>query len=166
MAATLTLTPAILGGIGPRFDWPKIRRENVASRVWSAWASKVVRARWVAAGLSIAVLFALIGVFIGINIGLSSTDLLAKSGTGLRGAANARARWRHDRHADTDRGPGVEGRGRGFWWPSRPVRHAQTEELPDHLARAKRRSKRKDRWGGPSLIELVHGPSARARAAG
>jgi RND superfamily putative drug exporter len=108
MAATLTLTPAILGGIGPRFDWPKIRRENVASRVWSAWASKVVRARWVAAGLSIAVLFALIGVFLGINIGLSSTDLLAKSGTGLRGAANARARWRHDRHADTDRGPGVQ----------------------------------------------------------
>ncbi|MBV9290987.1 MAG: MMPL family transporter, partial [Frankiales bacterium] len=25
---TLTLTPAILGGIGPRVDWPKIRHEN------------------------------------------------------------------------------------------------------------------------------------------
>ena len=25
---TLTLTPAILGSIGPRVDWPKIRHEN------------------------------------------------------------------------------------------------------------------------------------------
>ncbi len=33
---TLTLTPAILGGIGPRVDWPKIRHENRASRFWSS----------------------------------------------------------------------------------------------------------------------------------
>ena len=32
---TLSLTPAILGGIGPRVDWPKLRHENRASRGWS-----------------------------------------------------------------------------------------------------------------------------------
>ena len=37
---TLTLTPAILGGIGPRVDWPRIRHENRASRFWSRWASR------------------------------------------------------------------------------------------------------------------------------
>lgn len=80
VATTLTLTPAILGGIGPRIDWPKIRHENVASRGWSAWARKVVKARWVAAAVSIAVLLALVGVFASMKIGLSSTDSLAKRG--------------------------------------------------------------------------------------
>jgi RND superfamily putative drug exporter len=80
VATTLSLTPAILGGIGPRVDWPKIRHENVASRAWSAWATKVVRGRWVAAGLSVAALVALVGAFFGIKVGLSSTDSLAKSG--------------------------------------------------------------------------------------
>jgi len=32
VAATLSLTPALLGGIGPRIDWPRIRSENVPSR--------------------------------------------------------------------------------------------------------------------------------------
>ena len=80
VATTLSLTPAILGGIGPRVDWPRIRREDAASSAWSAWATKVVRARWVAAGLALAALVGLIGVFFGIKVGLSSTDSLAKSG--------------------------------------------------------------------------------------
>ena len=32
---TLTLTPAILGSIGPRVDWPKIRHENKPSKGWT-----------------------------------------------------------------------------------------------------------------------------------
>ena len=48
---TLTLTPAILGGIGPRVDWPRMRHENRASRFWSRWAALVVRRRWIAAGV-------------------------------------------------------------------------------------------------------------------
>jgi RND superfamily putative drug exporter len=80
VAATLSLTPAILGGIGPRVDWPRIRRERSASRAWSAWTAGVVRTRWVAAGLSVAVLLVLVGAFSGIKIGLSSTESLAKSG--------------------------------------------------------------------------------------
>ena len=77
---TLTLTPAILGGIGPRVDWPKIRHENRASRAWSRWTAAVVRRRWIAAGAALAALAALIGVFLGIKIGLASSESLAKSG--------------------------------------------------------------------------------------
>ncbi len=39
----LTLLPALLGGIGPRVDWPRIRQESRASRGWTAWARGVVR---------------------------------------------------------------------------------------------------------------------------
>jgi RND superfamily putative drug exporter len=80
VAATLSLTPAILGGIGPRVDWPRRRTRNVASRAWRAWTTRIVRSRWVAAGVSLAVLFALVGVFFGIRVGLSSSESLAKSG--------------------------------------------------------------------------------------
>jgi RND superfamily putative drug exporter len=77
---TLSLTPAILGGIGPRVDWPKIRHENRASRAWSRWAAAIVRRRWIAAATALAALAALIGVFLGIKIGLASSDSLAESG--------------------------------------------------------------------------------------
>jgi RND superfamily putative drug exporter len=77
---TLTLTPAILGGIGPRVDWPKIRHENRASRAWNRWTAAVVRRRWLAAGTALAALAALIGVFLGIKIGLASSESLAKDG--------------------------------------------------------------------------------------
>ncbi|MCZ4125731.1 MMPL family transporter [Streptomyces sp. H39-S7] len=79
---TLTLTPAILGGIGPRVDWPKIRHENRASRAWSRWTAAVVRRRWIAACAALAVLGVLIGVFFGIKIGLASSESLAKNGPG------------------------------------------------------------------------------------
>jgi RND superfamily putative drug exporter len=77
---TLTLTPAILGGIGPRVDWPKLRHENRASRFWSRWAALVVRRRWIATGAALIALFALISVFFGIKIGLASSSSLAKNG--------------------------------------------------------------------------------------
>ncbi len=80
IAATLSLTPAILGGIGPRVDWPRIRREQAASRAWTGWTTRVVRARWLAAGLAIAALVALVVAFLGIRIGQSSTESLANSG--------------------------------------------------------------------------------------
>jgi RND superfamily putative drug exporter len=80
VATTLSLTPAILGGIGPRVDWPRIRRAKAASRAWTAWTTTVVRARWLAAGLAIAALLALVGAFLGVRIGLSSSESLASSG--------------------------------------------------------------------------------------
>src|SRR5436309_14717063 len=66
---TLTLTPAILGGIGPRVDWPKIRHEDTASRAWSRWARLVVRRKFLAAGAAILILGVLFGAFVGIRIG-------------------------------------------------------------------------------------------------
>ena len=77
---TLTLTPAILGGIGPKVDWPKIRHENRPSRSWSRWATLIVRRRWIATGTALVVLLALTGVFLGIKIGLASSQSLAKNG--------------------------------------------------------------------------------------
>ncbi|MBV9293443.1 MAG: MMPL family transporter, partial [Frankiales bacterium] len=77
---TLTLTPAILGGIGPRVDWPKIRHENRASRAWSSWARGVVRRRYVSALAAVLILGALFAAFVGIRIGLASSSSLAKSG--------------------------------------------------------------------------------------
>jgi RND superfamily putative drug exporter len=77
---TLSLTPAILGGIGPRVDWPKIRHEHVASRGWTNWARLVVRHRWIAAGAAFAILGLLFAAFLGIKIGAPSSDSLAKSG--------------------------------------------------------------------------------------
>ena len=81
VAATLSLTPAILGGIGPKVDWPKIRHENRASRAWSRWAALIVKHRWIAAISALAVLGVLIGVLLGVKIGLASSGSLAKSGS-------------------------------------------------------------------------------------
>src|SRR4051794_21466205 len=77
---TLTLTPVILGSIGPRVDWPKIRHENRASRAWSAWARVVVKRRYVAAGVALLALGALFGAFLFIKTGLASSDSLSKKG--------------------------------------------------------------------------------------
>jgi putative drug exporter of the RND superfamily len=77
---TLTLTPAILAGVGPKVDWPKIRHENRASRAWSAWARGVVKNRWIALAVSVLALGTLFGAFLGIKIGLAGSSSLAKSG--------------------------------------------------------------------------------------
>jgi RND superfamily putative drug exporter len=77
---TLTLTPAILGGIGPRVDWPRIRHENKPSRLWAAWATRVVQHRVVAATVAVVILGALFAAFIGVKIGLAGSDSLAKRG--------------------------------------------------------------------------------------
>jgi RND superfamily putative drug exporter len=77
---TLTFTPAILGGIGPKVDWPRVRHENRASRAWSRWAALVVRRRWTAAIVALAALGALIGVLTGVKIGQASSASLAHSG--------------------------------------------------------------------------------------
>jgi RND superfamily putative drug exporter len=77
---TLTLTPAILGGIGPRVDWPKIRHENKPSRGWTSWARMIVRHRWVAALSSLAVIGVLFVAFLGIKIGAADSSSLAHSG--------------------------------------------------------------------------------------
>jgi RND superfamily putative drug exporter len=77
---TLTLTPAILGGIGPKVDWPKIRHENVASKGWSTWARGVVKNRYAAALVGFLAMGALFASFLAIKIGLPESNALAQRG--------------------------------------------------------------------------------------
>jgi len=76
-----TLLPAILGGIGPRVDWPRLRKERTASRAWTAWGRGVIRWRWAAAGLAIILLALFALPALQIKVGLTGVDALAKTGT-------------------------------------------------------------------------------------
>src|SRR3954447_11535338 len=78
---TLTLLPALLGGIGPRVDWPRLRHDDRASRGWTRWARLVVRRRWAAATIALAVLGVLIAPVFALTTGQTSADALSKTGT-------------------------------------------------------------------------------------
>src|SRR5437763_9217842 len=77
----LTLLPAMLGGIGPRVDWPRVRHESHASRGWTAWTRQVVRHRGVAATAAVAILAALIIPVFSLTTGETSATALARTGT-------------------------------------------------------------------------------------
>ncbi len=81
VAVVLTLLPALLSKIGPRIDYPRIRKEGVASRGWTAWARAIVHRRWLATGAALAILALLIFPVFGLKIGTSGIDSLARSGT-------------------------------------------------------------------------------------
>jgi RND superfamily putative drug exporter len=80
VSVVLTLLPALLVGIGPRVDWPRVRHEGTASRGWTAWARLIVRRRWIAAGVAAAVLALLIAPVFGLKIGQAGIDSLARNG--------------------------------------------------------------------------------------
>jgi RND superfamily putative drug exporter len=80
-AVALTLLPAMLGGIGPRVDWPKLRHESEASRAWTAWTRGVVRRRGFAAGLAVLALALLIVPLFSLTTGQTSASALAKNGS-------------------------------------------------------------------------------------
>ncbi len=77
---TLTLTPAILGGIGPKVDWPKVRHESVASKGWTSWAQAVVKNRYAAVLVGVAALGVLVAGLLSIKIGLAESKSLASGG--------------------------------------------------------------------------------------
>jgi RND superfamily putative drug exporter len=80
VSAVLTLLPALLSSIGPRVDYPRIRKESAASRGWSAWARLVVRHRFVAAAAAVVVLGVLIVPVFSLKLGASGVSSLARSG--------------------------------------------------------------------------------------
>ena len=80
VAVAVTLLPVVLATIGPRFDWPRNRRDAQASRGWSAWARLIVRHRWVAAIGSTAVLVALVLAASTIQLGNPRAPSLGKVG--------------------------------------------------------------------------------------
>ncbi|HVU71330.1 MAG TPA: MMPL family transporter [Mycobacteriales bacterium] len=78
--ATLTLLPVILATIGPWVDRPRIRHEDTASRAWSRWTKGIVKYRWGAAGLALAILALLIAPVFGLHYGSPSVRSLANKG--------------------------------------------------------------------------------------
>ncbi len=80
-SVALTLLPAMLGGIGPRVDWPKLRHEVHASRGWTAWTRGIVRRRGFAAGIAVVALALLIVPLFSLTTGSTSASALAKNGT-------------------------------------------------------------------------------------
>jgi len=80
VTVSLTLLPALLGGIGPRMDWPRVRHEAQASRVWSRWARLVVRYKLAVAGLGIALLVLFVSPIFGLTVGMTSASAQAQNG--------------------------------------------------------------------------------------
>ncbi len=80
VAVVLTLLPALLSSFGPRVDWPKIRHEGKASRAWTAWARGIVRHRFIAAAVALALLALLVAPVFSLKIGQSNIASLARSG--------------------------------------------------------------------------------------
>ncbi|HUY06177.1 MAG TPA: MMPL family transporter [Acidimicrobiales bacterium] len=76
----LTLLPAILGGAGPRVDWPRIRHERDASRAWSSWARGVTKNRWLATCVSGVILLLCVAPVFNLKVGQTSADAYSKVG--------------------------------------------------------------------------------------
>jgi putative drug exporter of the RND superfamily len=85
VAVAITLLPVALATIGPKLDWPRLRREDRASRAWTAWARWVVKHRWAAAVTSTAVLIALVVAASSIQLGTPRAESLAQSGAARAG---------------------------------------------------------------------------------
>jgi len=85
VAVAVTLLPVVLATIGPRFDWPRNRRDAQASRGWSAWARLIVRHRWPAAVASTAVLLALVVAAANIQLGNPLAASLSNEGPARAG---------------------------------------------------------------------------------
>ena len=75
-----TLLPALLGSIGPRVDWPRVRREDRASRAWSAWAGQVTKRRFFIAPLALAALVVAALPAFGLKLGEASVSAFSKAG--------------------------------------------------------------------------------------
>jgi RND superfamily putative drug exporter len=78
----LTLLPALLGGIGPRADWPRNHKaaKPIGQR-WSRWAHLVVKQRWAGAGVALVVLGVMLAPAFGLKVGETSVNALSKSGS-------------------------------------------------------------------------------------
>ncbi|HTJ36006.1 MAG TPA: MMPL family transporter [Dactylosporangium sp.] len=76
---TLTLLPVLLATAGARMEWPRRTLERPTGRAWRAWASGVVRHRWLAAASALAILGLLAAAATGIRLGDADSGALAGS---------------------------------------------------------------------------------------
>ncbi len=81
----VTLLPIVLSALGPRLDWPHVRREDRASRPWTRWARLVVARRWPAAVAAGVVLVLLVVAATGLHPGQANVDTLSRSGDARTG---------------------------------------------------------------------------------
>ena len=81
----ITLLPVVLAKAGARLDWPHRRTDDKASRAWTRWAEGVARRRWLAAGVGMAVIVALVIAATDLQLGTSDADTVAKSGDAKEG---------------------------------------------------------------------------------
>jgi len=88
---SITFLPALLSSkifgkhLADRLDWPRLRKQQNASRTWTGWARGIVKNRWVAAGFAVVVLGGLIAPVFGLKIGVASSASQAKSGPAYDG---------------------------------------------------------------------------------
>ena len=87
VAVAVTLLPALLSTVGPKLDWPRLRREDRASRSWTRWAELVIRWKWLAALIALAALGGLLTQTVAINLGEPKAESLAKGGTARKALA-------------------------------------------------------------------------------
>jgi putative drug exporter of the RND superfamily len=85
VAVAITLLPVVLATIGPRLDWPRVRRADRAGAFWTAWARIVVRHRWAAAVASTAVLLLLAAAAVSIQLGSPRAESLGQTGAARAG---------------------------------------------------------------------------------
>jgi len=80
VVVTITLLPVLLATVGPRLDWPRLRRGDQVSHAWERWAGAVVQRRWLAVIVASAIMVALIIPAFGIQIGMPRAESMAASG--------------------------------------------------------------------------------------
>jgi RND superfamily putative drug exporter len=80
VVVSVTLLPVILATVGPRLDWPRLRTERRASRVFSAWARGVYRHRWLAALAGLGILAALMLPALSLHLGEPGSSAQATNG--------------------------------------------------------------------------------------
>ena len=79
VAVAITLLPVLLATVGPRLDWPQLGQDR-AGRWWSVWGRFVVRFRWPAAVVGVAILVTLVFSATTIVLGETKADALSKTG--------------------------------------------------------------------------------------
>ncbi len=80
VAVVLTLLPAILASVGPRWDWPRLRNESSASRGWKAWATGITKHPWLGLLTAVLILGIAISPVLHLRVGQTSAQAEAQSG--------------------------------------------------------------------------------------
>ena len=80
VAVAITLLPVLLATVGPRLDWPRVRKENSASRMWTAWARGVYGHRWPAAILGTVILGLIAFPALSLQLGEPASTSLSTTG--------------------------------------------------------------------------------------